>query len=423
MNEGWAFVWFPLIFWASKELISKEKWKYVCWLALGWGSLLLTHNIMAFIFAPFFLAWLLYWLAVERKLNFKKKDLWLKLTTSGLWALGLAAFFTIPLLFEKKFTQIESMFSGYFDWHIHFATINQLFISRFWGYGPSTWGVEDKMPFPVGHLHWILSLIVALITIFSLFEKFVLKRKIKLKPQIWLLIGLFGFGLFYVFLAHQRSTFIWERVRLLQLAQFPWRLLVGAAFAFSLLVGSIWQLVKNKVVIILLVLGVIVLNWSYFKPESMGPLPDEQKFSGIAWENQQSAALGDYLPKTVQITPKAPPEFEYRFITGKGETKKFEKGTNWLTWRGEVEEKGTFEVSVIYFPGWSAWVDGKEVEVDHDQELGTMIVSLDPGEHLVEFRFTNTPVRSWSNLISLLSWWSLLGFILFPKLWRLLIKK
>jgi len=33
MNEAWAFVWFPLIFWSAKKLIESEKLQFFVWLA------------------------------------------------------------------------------------------------------------------------------------------------------------------------------------------------------------------------------------------------------------------------------------------------------------------------------------------------------------------------------------------------------
>jgi len=422
-NEAWAFIWFPLIFWAGKKLVEKEKWRYVFWLALGYGSLLLTHSIMALIFTPAFLAWIAYWLVIEKKYSWRKGRLWGQLTLSGIWALGLSAFFTLPMLFEKEFTHIETMFSGYFDWRAHFVSIKQLFLTRFWGWGPSLWGAEDGMPFPVGHFHWILGLLVFLLVVFSIAQKFFLKKKGRIKNQALLLMGLFLGGLAYAFLAHQRSVFLWRIIKPLQLAQFPWRLLAGCVFFFSLLAGSVWQLVKSYWLIIVLGLGVIVFNWSFFQPESMGPLTDEQKFSGRAWEYQQTAGLYDYLPISARIAPRSAPKTDWLMI-GKGESSggKWEKGTNWARWQGKVEKPGTIQASIFYFPGWRAWVDGKEVEIGHDEELGRMQIKLEAGERQIDFRFVNTPIRSWANFFSLFSWWALLGVAMGPSLWQLIPK-
>jgi hypothetical protein len=59
------------------------------------------------------------------------------------------------------------------------------------------------------------------------------------------------------------------------------------------------------------------------------------------------------------------------------------------------------------------WVDEQEKELTYsqDDELGRMQVELTAGDHEVYFRLTDTPIRAWSNLISLLSWASFLVII------------
>jgi len=114
MNEAWAFVWFPLIFWSAKKLIENEKLKYLVWLAFSYAMLLLSHNIMVMIFTPLMLIWIFFWMIKLKKLPWQNRKLFGQFFLAGLWALGLAAFFTLPMFFEKKYTHIETMFSGYF---------------------------------------------------------------------------------------------------------------------------------------------------------------------------------------------------------------------------------------------------------------------------------------------------------------------
>ncbi len=410
MNEAWAFVWFPLIFWAAKKLVESERFNYLVWLALSYALLLLSHNIMVMIFTPLMLLWILFWMIKRSKLPWQKPKLLLQFILSGLWALGLAAFFTLPMFFEKKYTHIETMFSGYFDWRAHFVSLHQLFISRFWGWGPSIWGPNDGMPFPVGHLHWVLALVIFFLVVLKLITDHRPARSAGGSPitDHYLIIGLFFFGLLYAFLTHQRSVFIWQLVKPLQLAQFPWRLLAGVVFCFSLLGGAIWPLLKKRWLILVLILGVIVWNWNYFRPESMGPLPDKEKFSGQAWEVQQTAGIYDYLPKSVPRAPTAPPGGDWQFLTGKVEQVKAQKGTNWFDWQGKVIEPGELQVNIFHFPGWRAWVDRKLAPIKVEKDLGLMRVKLDVGDHQVYFRLTNTPIRAWANLVSLISWWALL---------------
>jgi len=426
MNEAWSFVWFPLICWATKRFIEEERFKHLVWLAFSYSMLLLTHGVMVMIFTPFLLLWIVYWMIVEKKYFWRRFDLFGKFALSSLWSLGLAAFFVFPMLFEKKFTHIETMFSGYYDWRAHFATLHQLFFSRFWGWGPSVWGTEDQMSFSIGHIHWMLGAIVALVAAIKFYRQ---EKREKIKS--FFPLGIFLLGLFYAFLIHQRSVFIWQIAKPLQLAQFPWRILAMVVFVFSLLAGGFTSFVKQKKWVLALIALVIVFNWQYFRPKSMGPLSDSEKFSGRAWEIQQTASIYDYLPKSTLSAPTNPPQFEWKF-SGVAENVEVKKGTSWLEWRGKIVKGGELKIPIFYFPGWQAWLNKKkQLKISYSSD-GLMKVSIpDHGRNersteqqatVVYFRFANTPLRAWSNLISLLSWWLLGGVVLGPKLWKLIPK-
>lgn len=406
MNEAWSFVWFPLILWSLKKLIDSGKFKHLAYLSFSFAMLLTTHSIMAVIFVPAMIVWTLYWLywpIIGKKLNWSLIG---KFFLSAVWAIGLAAFFTLPMFFEQKFVHIETMFSGHYDWRAHFVSIKQMFLSRFWGYGPSTWGIDDGMPFPVGQIHWILGVVILIVVFF--------RARKKVLPALLVFLGI---G--YAFLAHQRSVFIWRLLPFLQMAQFPWRLLTGAALFLSLAVGYLGRISKKFV--LLLVLIVVAWNWSFFRPEKMGPLNDAEKFSGEAWRIQQVAAIYDYLPKSAYRAADNPPAESWQLRAGKlSEVNNVEKGTNWFFWQGVVEEESVIEVNIIYFPGWKVWLDGKLIVPEVDNDLGTMKINLPKGQHKLNLRLTDTPIRSWANLISLVSWWLLL-FGIFK--WKLTPKK
>ena len=167
LNEFWGLVFFPAVFWAVYKIISQDKKSFIPHLAFFFGLLFLSHNLMAFFISPFLAIWGFFLVWYLKK---PFKVIW-KLILAGLWGLGLSAFFSLPVVFERNFVHIETMFIGYFNYLAHFATIKQLFFTRFWGFGPSVWGPEDGMAFPVGQLHWGLSLIVLFIFTWLWFKK------------------------------------------------------------------------------------------------------------------------------------------------------------------------------------------------------------------------------------------------------------
>ncbi|MCX6705964.1 MAG: hypothetical protein NTV24_02555, partial [Candidatus Woesebacteria bacterium] len=232
MNEAWAFIWFPVILLFSYKLLTvgqkpgRAKAGLVILLSLSWVGLFLSHNLMVLIFTPIFAIWCLFWLW-----RFKKPVSSIKyLVSSSLLALGLTAFFTLPAILEQKYVQVDTLINGYYEYIAHFATLNQLFISRFWGYGPSVWMENDGMPFQVGHIHWILSLIILVVLVVLFLRK---KLNPKLHTTYYILLFFILIGWFAAFMAHSRSTFIWQVIPALKFVQFPWRFLTLVTFSFS----------------------------------------------------------------------------------------------------------------------------------------------------------------------------------------------
>lgn len=434
MNESWALIFFPLIFLYSYQLItesnkSKDKFKNVLGLTLSWFGLFTSHNLMVLIFAPFFALWCLIWLVKEK--NYKIIP---QLAISGIWSLGLAAFFTIPAIVENKYTWLKSQLIGYYDYTAHFVTLKQLLISRFWDYGPSVWLEYDRMSFQIGHLHWILSLIILAWVVKKIWNlKHKNKGKINFKivftdKILILLIFLLFMGWSSAFMTHVRSTPIYQTFSFLALVQFPWRFLTLITFSFSFLAGGVVLMIKNKkrkvLVSIMLCLFLVIFNWKYFLPEhgKMGALTDEEKFSNAAWDLQQTAGIYDYLPMWAKEAPKGPQKTLAEIMQGEGLITNESQGTNWAKFNLKTEENLIVRINIFKFSGWKVYLDGNEIEysVPDEEKWGRMWINVSPGEHLIEAKFTNTPIRTISNGVSLLSF---LGLLFSPYLFRKYIKK
>jgi len=276
MNEAWAAVFFPLIFYFSRRLILENKFKHVLGLAISFACLLLSHNPMALTFVPILFIWVLFWLFTKYKkpfsLFFKQQlPVLIKLALSAVFAATLTAFYTLPVLFETKYVQINTMFEGYYHFSVHFATLYELFIRSFWGDGASVWGPNDDMSFAVGYLHWIIpGLIIGFIIWLIIKNRHNLK---KIDQKYWLLVLIILMGLATVFMTHNKSTFIWLLLPTIQKIQFPWRFLNHSVFLFSLSVGGLVMILKTLIpkkiqvgIISLIVVLLITLYKDKFYP-------------------------------------------------------------------------------------------------------------------------------------------------------------
>lgn len=413
MAEGWAMIWFPFILWASYKLMKSDKKRIINWilgLAVGWAGLLLTHNLMAMIFMPVFAVWCFIFWIKER--DYKKV---LYFFTSGVIALGLSSFFTLPAVLEQKYIHIATLTQGYYEYIAHYATINQLLFSRFWGYGASVWGPNDGMSFQVGIIYWVLSLILIVFGILF----FVNKKKNKIDPYIlYVLVFSIVFAWFAAFMAHQDSTFIWKKIPILAFVQFPWRFISLVILGFSIAAGSIAVFIKNKFVYFLVCIFLVILNWNYFLPKGgkMGELTDAQKFSGVAWNLQRTAGIYDYLPLTADENPKAPQTTIAKVMNGEGRITKASQGTDWAKFDTNLTSNSTIRINLFQFPVWKILIDGKptKASIPTTEKWGRMYINIPSGTHSVFLKLQNTPLRNFANTISLVSWVILLTFLL----WR-----
>jgi len=392
VNEFWAMALYPAIFYTTYKLIQTRSRKYILLVSLSVAALMLSHNPMLMIFAPVYLAWIFFWL-----IKFKTIKPLINLTISAFWALGLAAFFTLPVLFETKFVSVWTLTSGYFNYLAHFLDIRQIFFNINWGYGSSELGPNDSMSFALGYLQWIVPASIFLLTPFVK----------KLNSHKYLILFLVSCILVSLFMAHSKSTPIWLRVKPLEFLQFPWRFLTLAVFALSFLSGAIAR-VTPRLIISLLLLLLLLLNANFFRPREWYPdMTDAKKFSGKSWQLQITSGIFDYLPIWASQPPPDPKGSDIDFVTGLAGFKTIKKVSNLQQYEVNVSSSDAVaEIQTYYFPGWKTYIDGREVPIDYtsDKLLGRMQITIPSGQHDLVVRLGNTPIRTLGNILSLFSW-------------------
>lgn len=406
LSEAFALTIIPFVFFFGYRLVKLKGFKYLIAFSLSLAAFLTTHNIMTILFIPALLLWLGYCLYINKGNGLKEV-----LFSLGL-AFGLSAFFTIPAFFEKSLVQTEALTRFESDFRAHFVTVKQLFLDRMWGYGASFLGPNDTISFQIG---WPLWWLVAPAT----FLAFAKRKKVDIILVILLLLLFLG----SIFMMHNKSTFIWERIEILKYFQFPWRFLSLSIFSSAILGGYIvYALGKSKGLIIgLLIIAIAVaLNWGYFKPAQFyNNLTDNEMLTGILWETQQKGALLDYLPKTaLEPREKAPDSPVVK--KGSATVSDYRIYSNKWSFNVDVENQAYIEVPVFYFPGWYAKIDGKDTTINYENYLGRIGVIVDGGAHRVEGIFANTPIRFAANTISVLSLISLIFIVVYGKTRKIL---
>ena len=402
LAESLALTLIPFVFYFGYKLAtSSEKRKYGILFAIFVFIFMITHNIMVLIFLPVLIAWLVYWISLDKWKNIKNVAIPMVL------GIGLSAFFILPAFFEKNLVQTESLLRFELDFRANYLKVSQLFFDRIWGYGTSIPGPEGGMNFQVGWPHWWLAAI-------SLPLLFAAKIKKKMKILVALILGTFALS---VFMTHNKSTFIWVNISLLKYFQFPWRFLSLSIFTSALLGGFVASVVKTKwqiYVSLLIIILSIVFNWNYFKPKVFYSVNDSQKLSGELWDQQKKGALLDYLPKTA-LEPREAAPVEPIVKSGQAETIGFVNRSNSWEFTAKVANKAEIEIPVFYFPNWKVNVDGRMYPFSYNNILGRISVSLNPGEYKIEGKFENTPLRMVANAITIISVVGLVGYAAYEK--------
>jgi len=401
LSEFWAQIFFPLILWSIYKLVKTGKWKYIVLMGLSISFLATTHALMTMIFAPVAIILALYWL-YEEKWKYIVKVFW-----GGTLGFGLSAFFILPVIIEKKFAHVESVLSGYFDYRQHFVSLYKLFISREWGYGSSGFP-NELLNLSLGPTQW-LSGIGAIVFAIILIQQN-RKTSVYSKQSMFALL-LSGMTLFSIFMIHMKSSFVWAKLPFLWYLQFPWRFLAVSIFLLCLLSAFfIYFSGKFKYVLgISLIVLSFCLNIGYFVPKDWLYITDTDKFSGVSWQKQMTISIFDYLPIYATLPPinEAPDIPEV--MDGKAEVVEYKKGSDFQTGRMIVFEDASIRLPLFDFPGMQVKINGRVVNHynndcrGHDFCYGLISFKLPTGEHKIEVGLMNTPVRTISNTITLIS--------------------
>lgn len=395
MGEMWALMFFPAIFWAILRLWKDTNWKNSVVISILTAMLITSHNLSTLVFAPFILLFILVLYIYKNDVKF------VTLSVFGLiLALFVSAFYWAPALLEKGLVHVETTISGYFSYTEHFKGLRKLFFERTWGWGASIreipGGERDGMSFQIGIVHTLTWLAVLVLT-------FINRKKEKFAFLLVLFFSLSA--LFSIFMIHPRSVFVWNLIEPISFLQFPWRLLMLVIFFVSIVAGSLAKFIPNKVLTFVtsfLVFVVVVLNFSYFRPQKFVNLGDQEYLSGLNWDKQIKRSIFDYLPKSAKFPPAELATADYEILEGKATVVNFQEGSDWIKFDIIADENSLVQVSSYYFPTWKLFINGYETEFSLNSDLGLVTFPVEHGSYSVELRLYNTPVRSLSNLSSLL---------------------
>jgi hypothetical protein len=407
MAESFAIAFIPFAFYFSLKLIKKYSSLNFLGLTVFLAVFLTSHNISTLITFPIFLIW-----CILLSVIFGRKNL-IHLLISLALSIGVAAFFLIPAYAEKDLIKSFAFTWSGLDFRIHFVNLRQLFLSRSWGYGSSDLGVKDDMSFQVGQ-PMVTIIFLSIAVQFYKFIQYLKKSKklIILKSHLVdlgkakLLFYIFFLTMFLVsaFMTHFRSAYIWESITILRFVQFPWRFLLLATFSAAVISGLVANIFENRVKIayILTVIALaVVLNINYFKPQNVISISEQEVLANDNFTDQQKGAVWDYLPLNAQMPEDISIE-KPEIPEDKGVVENYSEKSGTFAAKVTMNENSRVVFPVYDFPVWKVRVDGLEKQINAS-DRGLISIDLEKGSHAITGKFTNTPIREWANIISILS--------------------
>lgn len=394
LSEFLAFIFFPLILLFSYRLIVRASPRSGLFLALSLFLLIITHNLMSYVFIPIFLLWSGYWLVVTK--NFRRCLPWL---LSVLLGVGLSGFFLLPLLAERQFAHLETLIGGYFDYRQHFVSLYRLFISTAWGYGSSGIGSPDSLALSVGLPQWLLSVLAVILSVRHF------RRSPRLAGLVFLL-AVVDIGL--IFLMHRRSSFLWSAFPPLAFLQFPWRLLVLSNLLTAVISAALFLphfgLPYPKTVLTLIIGVTVVLYLPMFQPQVwLGKYSDADLFTPAEFASQLTASIFDYLPIAAAAPPQSRALPQPVVLTGSAAIASYSKSSASQHGQLTVTSPDSRLVAQLFdFPGMQVSLDHQVISHSHSDN-GLISFTVPRGTHSLDISLGRTWDRTLGDLLSLLS--------------------
>lgn len=404
--EFWAYAFVPLVFYFLVNLYKENNLKYIILGAFSYAGIILSHNLTAFMITPFLILFYLTFQLIY------KKNIIFYFVLMLITGIGLSSFYTLPAIFEAKYTNVISQVGGGADFKDHFVCLSQFWDSH-WGFGGSALGCTDGMSFRLGKLYILIAgAFLALFSLGFLINKLKIKNEITKHKEIYsfIIFSLLGFCL-SIFLMLDFSRIIWNAVPFMEFLQYPWRFLIFASFFTSVFAGGfIWVLGKlfkkfgkekiNFCFIFALIIFLIYVSNKLFIPQTI-LIRDSKNFTSrddLVWKT--SKISDEYMP-VIFKKPKNIIEVPSSKILNNNDLILLheESKTGEVHLSVKAERNTLVQINIASFPGWMGFLDNKEIILKENDK--GMLAEIPKGVHSLDLFFVQTPVQKLGNSISL----------------------
>lgn len=409
MPEFFSALWVPLIFIAFHFIARTQRLVWYLIFSLSLYGLIMTHPMLLIIYAPIIGIWGLFCLSLNIKY-------WMKIAFAALLAIGLSAYYFLPLNLESKY-----LYHGLAESHYasNQTTSVASFFNPWWRYNC----VERNDIFGRCHLvkagvtETSIMLILLIVSMGIIFHKYIkwgrlkglvhttdsfLSRNPGTRSLLW--FTLIGAGV-SVLLSSIAFESLYKSIRILGNIQYPWRFLSAYLFFPPIALAIMYEYLRKwkwrNVLWGALVVFIILARFPqlYGKNYTHVPIADYY-FTPL---NLHSLVMNPIWTGDSVGYPIKRDKAE--IVQGKGKIIKRELKNASRLYSIRADSEVTISDSTFYFPGWHVYVDGLDTSIEFQDPAfrGVITFKVPKGIHEVVVVYEDTKIRRLGKIISIIS--------------------
>ncbi len=391
--QGIALALFPSVLWSSLRFAKEPSGFRIALASLGWGALILFHNLSSLLLLPVLASFLVY--AGVMHLRHRLSMFLISLSVIPLGYM-VAASHVIPFSAEFRYVKVENIYGAKWAQPAAHFVLSPLELA---GISILDAGLGNNSLEPVvGPVHFGILLFTPVTMVF------LWKRKrlydVGLMATLGAMMGL------VIWLQAYQATPIWEKLTFLSILQFRWRLLSLTGPCTALMAGVLIKMCPPRartLLVCIITIASIVSQLPSLYP-SLLPVPKGIPVSSL--DLRGLSALKEFLPKWretefTQEEALAASKDLVANLPQKAYIKCRERRNGYI--KVCVNTPVAFEANfyTLYFPGWTGYLDGRKVPVKPAEKTGYISLRIPPGSHIVELRYEGTIAQHLGDSVSL----------------------
>ncbi len=383
LAEVFAAAFLPWVVWSLRRLLVRRTLAALIIAGLFAALLLLSHNLIAFLSAPFLGAYVV-WELFQQPGHVRRRAIICAIGAAMLGAM-LSAIYWLPSIAELSLVlgsrdsqQIRSIFEFTF---LEWQNLFQLQIPYVYG----------EQPYPLSILPMVLGTLVLALMQFR-------------ARGLGFLFGVFALVAMLLLVSWSKS--IWLSVPLLKTVFFPWRLEVIIGLSIAIVIGSLPMLLNSshwRLAVVVFIAAALIWNGlGALNVHGLDNPRDELTLAQTARFEANTRSFGfgwisEYLPLTVKSLPDALPVSPNTSVP---KIEMLDCNAARCVLDIAVEKTTPITFRQFYFPGWRTTIDNQPVASYPSTPMGLIAQDVPPGKHRLVLEWGDTPARQIGTLIS-----------------------